>query len=198
LALSPSSPFFTNSLNVSIEGGVGSDVRFTLDGTEPGPASQLYAGPIRITSATLVRARGFSGGIAFGSEVAASYQRIYAVDDGISVTWRIRHFGAGYLTDPRVAAEADPDGDGASNLQEFVGGTDPLDPLSGQVLQIRPAISLSWNAVPGRRYRLIHKDRLSTPNWTTIRETTASQSTLKVIIEAPEPLDGFYAISAVQ
>lgn len=44
--------------------------------------------------------------------LSASYARVYALDDGIPAEWRERYFGPGYLTDPRGAAEADPDGDG--------------------------------------------------------------------------------------
>jgi hypothetical protein len=53
-----------------------------------------------------------------------------AINDGIPAVWRQQYFGPSYATDPRAAATADPDGDGANNYQEFLAGTDPLNAYS--------------------------------------------------------------------
>jgi hypothetical protein len=55
-----------------------------------------------------------------------------AFNDGIPDSWRQQHFGGGFATDPRAAATADPDGDGANNYQEYLAGTDPLSASSVQ------------------------------------------------------------------
>ena len=56
--------------------------------------------------------------------------------NGLPNDWERRHFLQETGTDPN----ADPDGDGRTNLQEFLDGTDPLDPKSfrqyGTLLQI--------------------------------------------------------------
>jgi hypothetical protein len=45
-------------------------------------------------------------------------------------SWRLAHFGAS-ATDPSIAGDlADPDGDGYTNLAEFIAGSDPLDSAS--------------------------------------------------------------------
>ncbi len=43
----------------------------------------------------------------------------------ISADWMTKFFGPGYLTDPWAAPDADCDGDGVSNLQEYGSQTDP-------------------------------------------------------------------------
>jgi hypothetical protein len=53
-----------------------------------------------------------------------------AFNDGIPDSWRQQHFGPGFATDPRAAATADPDSDGANNYREFLDGTNPLEASS--------------------------------------------------------------------
>lgn len=76
--------------------------------------------------------------------------------NGISDAWEQQSFGS-------VAAEhppnTDSDGDGSSDFDEFIAGTNPLD--AGSSLQLLPPIKLangscrlSWTASPGHAYRL--------------------------------------------
>ncbi|HEY4282882.1 MAG TPA: hypothetical protein VGM62_07430, partial [Chthoniobacterales bacterium] len=44
--------------------------------------------------------------------------------------WQIQHFGS--TSNPLAAAEADPDGDGQTNYQEFLAYTDPNNAASAQ------------------------------------------------------------------
>ena len=80
--------------------------------------------------------------------------------------WEIRYFG-----DLSHDGTRDTDGDGQTDLQEYLAGTDPTDrnsifkatPLSPPV---NGALSLNWKAQPGMFYRVQYKSSLSESNWT--------------------------------
>jgi hypothetical protein len=74
---------------------------------------------------------------------------------GIPQEWMIQYFGSDILSWP--SPNADSDGDGVSNLNEFLAGTDPTDPNS--VLTVRLETSheglfLNWNTEPGLLYQV--------------------------------------------
>jgi hypothetical protein len=53
---------FTDSVRVSIVQGTATEVRYTLDGTEPTESSPAYRGPFTLRRSTMVRARSFIDG----------------------------------------------------------------------------------------------------------------------------------------
>ena len=84
--------------------------------------------------------------------------------DGLPDDWQRKMFGDDITK--WGAANADSDGDGATNLQEFLAGTNPADKAS--VLRIkmtggRPP-KLSWNTQPGLVYQVQHTVDFTT--WT--------------------------------
>jgi hypothetical protein len=193
--INPAGGLFTNELAVRIVGGgLGREIRYTLDGSTPTTNSPLYRRPLVLTLATTVRAQTFAADEPVAEPVSASFQRVYAVNDGISAEWRRLHFGEAYLTDPRVTADADPDGDGASNLQEFVSGTSPTDPLSGFIVKTRLVPSISWRSAPGKTYRILRKDQLSDVNWILVKEVTAVAPFSRFTDEDVANADSFYTV----
>src|SRR5262249_1777106 len=66
--------------------------------------------------------------------------------------WQIQYFGS--VTNPAAAPTVDADGDGASNQQEFLAGTDPTNPSSVfQITSITPSgndLLISWSTTLGR------------------------------------------------
>lgn len=190
---------FTNLTEVALLKGIpDGEIRYTLDGSQPGAASLLYTTPIRLTAATEIRARLFTAGQPSSETIVGSFQRVYALNDGISAAWREQFFGAGYLTDPRVSADADPDNDGANNAQEFANQSNPLDPLSGFAVQVRLVPSIRWTAVPGVRYRVLRKDLIDSPAWTEIQSITPEGNVGTFTDDTVADLPRFYLIEAVR
>lgn len=190
---------FTNATSVVLSNNLGTGrIRFTLDGSDVTSDSPIYDAPIPLDHGATINAGVYFNEFPISASYSARYDRIYALDDGVPNEWREQHFGAGYRTDPRVGAAADPDHDGANNLQEYKGGTDPLDPLSGFQLRIKAVPAIAWNTVPGKAYRLWRKPSLNAPEWTVVVDryvATAETSTL-VDIEVGDRTS-FYAIEPV-
>lgn len=85
--------------------------------------------------------------------------------DGMWDSWELRY---GLIVGANDA-DLDPDGDGLTNSQEFLAGTDPTDPTS--CLRITSATAnagvctLTFNGVAGRGYTLQYADRLDAGAW---------------------------------
>jgi hypothetical protein len=76
--------------------------------------------------------------------------------NGISDLWETAFFGS---VNPLYTGRGDTDGDGVSDLAEFIAGTSPKD--SSSVFRLKDpqtlpngTVRLEWNTVPGRSYRL--------------------------------------------
>jgi hypothetical protein len=84
--------------------------------------------------------------------------------NGIPDWWEEFYFGT------LVNANDDPDGDGASNLQEFWAQTSPTDPTDYFRVQPSPPVQggtnlvLEWNTQPGWQYSVYMTTDLSTTN----------------------------------
>jgi hypothetical protein len=75
--------------------------------------------------------------------------------DGLPDDWQARYWGLNPLAWP--AANADSDGDGATNLQEFLAGTDPISRANSLRLDLTrngQGTWLNWNTEPGFVYQV--------------------------------------------
>jgi hypothetical protein len=102
--------------------------------------------------------------------------------DGLSDEWELANFG-----DLSFDGISDPDGDGASNLAEFIAGTSPKN--AGSVLRLSPAtdgarLTLTWPTVAGRRYRLRVSDSLAPASWREATEVVTGTGTAMNFAEA--------------
>ena len=115
-----------------------------------------------------------------------------ADSDGLPDWWE-----SAYFSDPVAAlASADPDGDGADNLTEYISGYDPTNPASVfQILESEPPsignapFVLSWNPVEGRTYDVLWSDDLIYSSFTVLGANlpyTQSSYTDSVARTAPQ------------
>jgi hypothetical protein len=87
--------------------------------------------------------------------------------DGIPDWWMQHFFGhpIGQAGDASLA-QNDLDGDGGSNLQEYLSGTSPTDSSSSFRAQVSPGSNtLSWPASPSKNYQVQFKNDLTDMQW---------------------------------
>ncbi len=87
--------------------------------------------------------------------------------DGLPDAWERQNWGQ-----LRPLPGVDSDGDGASNLAEYLAGTDPRDPnsvlriASFQVNADFPTwLDMTWGSVASRQYAIQYRDDLATNSW---------------------------------
>jgi hypothetical protein len=107
--------------------------------------------------------------------------------------WKAKYFSALEMTDPAIAGDnADPDGDGQPNFQEYISGTDPRDAQS--YLRVgsaelspenRGAIRLGFNAVAGKTYTLLYRDSLNEGAWLKLADFAAQPTSTFVEFNDP-------------
>jgi hypothetical protein len=91
--------------------------------------------------------------------------------DGIPDAWMLQYFGhPNGVAGDRSRAQDDFDGDGMTNLEEFLAGTDPTDANSVFRIQVSLVLStngvvVNWPASPSRNYRVQFKNELAEPEW---------------------------------
>jgi hypothetical protein len=87
---------------------------------------------------------------------------------GLPIAWEKEYFGS-----TKINANADPDGDGMSNLHEYLAGTNPTDPKSNLRITavsgnpLGSTATLTWTSVPSRLYQVEERTNLTINTWAT-------------------------------
>jgi hypothetical protein len=155
---------------------------------DPGPMDAVSVGVI------------FNGGFWFNGIIDRVRISNRALNTGqffyqrIPEAWLTQYFGTNYVDKPEAAPDADPDGDGSTNLEEFQAGTHPLDATSGFHASIRAAPVVSWASVPSRTYRILRRDSLISTNWTTVISAFTATSSTSRFIDVDAPATSFYVV----
>ena len=79
--------------------------------------------------------------------------------DNLPDDWEIQYFGG--INAVNGAEAEDFDGDGSSNYDEWLAGTDPSD--ATDLLELRPVVGVAWASVRDRSYEIDYSDN----NWKT-------------------------------
>jgi hypothetical protein len=112
--------------------------------------------------------------------------------------WKARHFSAAELLNPAVSGDdADPDGDGHNNQEEYITGTDPRDRKSVlHIVEIQlraenpAALEIQFDAVAGRSYSLQSRPASSIGPWQNLMNIPTQAATGVVTLELLAPSDG--------
>jgi hypothetical protein len=108
--------------------------------------------------------------------------------DGMPDAWELAN-GLNPLVND---ANLDQDGDGFSNLQEYLAGTDPSDPRSFLRLDVTTGsgeVRLTFVAVAGRSYSVLYCDDLGSGTWSKLTDAAAqgTNRTIEVRVSQPAP-----------
>jgi hypothetical protein len=173
-------------LNSTNAGLIGNVVVGTLTVTLPANATSLSAYAIHFDHASAspnglatFPKQTLTGLITLSSRNSSSF------GDGIPDSWRLRYFGT--TNNLLSSGSADADGDGYSNWQEYVAGTDPLDPKSKLVAgNDQPAAQqpgdsvVCWPSVSGKQYVIQRSPTLFPATWTSISTNTGTGGNMEI------------------
>jgi hypothetical protein len=151
-----------------------------LDNTVPGLTGASEIGKLVITipagaapnssyKVEFEHASGSPNGVSLFRQTVNAVNLASTWNDGIPDVWRLKFFGS--LSSALSGANADPDGDGVSNLAEFTSGTDPLNASSALRLSAahKPGtssgVALRWLSAAGKTYVIECAPALSGASW---------------------------------
>jgi len=110
--------------------------------------------------------------------------------DGMPDWWE-SEFGLDYLSaDGNDGADADPDGDGLSNIAEYLSNSNPLDGNSPLLLNFtmdnNNILHLYFKAFPMRTYSVLYSTNLNATIWNTYLDIPSVNEQQNIMIDIPK------------
>ena len=115
--------------------------------------------------------------------------------DSLPDSWEAAH--AGFNPNDPADGARDDDSDGMTNAEEYLAGTDYLDPASKLKIRLdmTGGTKLSFTAVSNRTYAVQFSDALSSAQWRALVNLIANKTTSDTIVADPAPATNrFYRI----
>jgi hypothetical protein len=111
-------------------------------------------------------------------------------EDGLPNDWESAHGLNPLVSAEDDGASGDPDGDGSTNLQEYLSGTHPRDPASYLAVHSISAnatsIVVRFTAVAGRTYTVLYRDALGSGDWSKLKDIPAQEETGPIEVHDPD------------
>lgn len=117
--------------------------------------------------------------------------------DGIPDDWQVKYFGATSASWPTPSE--DPDGDGKSNRDEFLAGTNPIDSSSVLKVSLRDSQSgtaIGWNSQPGGIYQVQQSADLQI--WTDLGGIHVASGSSESILVGEVPSNSYFRVNCLR
>ena len=128
------------------------------------------------------------------NDVTGFSTRVDSDNDGMPDDWEQQYFNS-----PTGASPTDDsDGDARSNYDEFVDGTNPVDPndyLAATDTEFDgTTVTLTFRSVPLKRYVVEYRDDLTSGSWMQLGNIRAADSTTLTVTDTPGGTHRYYRL----